>query len=428
MRYTPIDKSFFIKNRKKLTSKLASESLAVFQSNDIYPTNADGVMPFRQNNDIFYFSGIDQEDTILVIFPDAPDPRHREILFILETNEHLAIWEGNKLSKEDAKNLSGIEAVYWFHEFDKIFKQLMFDAKCIYCNQNEHGRAEKKVETRDDRFIATCKQLFPLHQYDRLAPIINELRSKKEKQEIDHISIACKITQSAFENILPIIKPGIKEYEIEASIIYDFIRNGSRGHAYQPIIASGINSCVLHYIQNDKECKSDDIILMDFGAEYGNYSSDLTRVVPVNGKFTKRQKDVYTSVLRVFKETKKLIKPGITLSELNKAAGEFVTEEILRLKLISAKELKKNSATPLYRNYFMHGIGHHLGLDVHDVHVKNAPLKSGMIITLEPGIYIRDEAIGIRLENDILVTSNGNIDLMEGIPIEIEEIEFLMKK
>ena len=428
MRYTPIDKGFFIKNRKKLRSKLASESLAVFQSNDIYPTNADGVMPFRQNNDIFYFSGIDQEDTILVIFPDAPDPRHREILFILETNEHLAIWEGNKLSKEDAKNLSGIDTVYWFHEFDKIFRQLVYDAKCIYYNQNEHGRAEKRIETRDDRFIATCKQLYPLHQYDRLAPIINEFRSKKEKQEIDHISKACNITQSAFENILPIIKPGIKEYEIEASIIYDFIRNGSRGHAYQPIIASGINSCVLHYIQNDQECKNDDIILMDFGAEYGNYSSDLTRVVPVNGKFTKRQKDVYTSVLRVFKETKKLIKPGITLSELNKAAGEFVTEEIVRLKLVSSKELKKNNTAPLYRNYFMHGIGHHLGLDVHDVNVKNAPLKSGMIITLEPGIYIRDEAIGIRLENDILVTSNGNIDLMERIPIEIEEIEFLMKK
>jgi len=429
MRYTPIDKSFFIKNRKKLSDKLDRNSIAVFHSNDIYPTNADGVMPFRQNNNLFYFSGVDQENTILLIFPDAKEIRHREILFVLETNEHLTIWEGNKLSKEDVKSLSGIETIYWYHEFESILKQLVYDAQCIYFDQNEHGRAEKIIDTRNDRFIIACKEQFPLHSYGRLAPIVNELRSRKEKQEIEQISKACTITKSAFEYILPRIKPGMKEYEIEADIIQEFIRNGSRGHAYQPIIASGANSCILHYIQNDKICKKDDIILMDFGAEYGNYASDLTRVVPVSGTFTNRQKNVYLSVLTIFKEIKKIIKPGITFSELNKIAGELVSDELVHLKLVSSKELKASKKdSSFYRKYFMHGIGHHLGLDVHDIHVKDAPLKQGMVITLEPGIYIREEGIGIRLENDILLTSKGNQDLMENIPIEIDEIEALMKK
>jgi len=426
MKYTPIDNSLFILNRKKLAEKLKPSSIAVFHSNDIYPTNADGTMPFRQNNDLFYFSGIDQEDTILLVFPDAEEPRYREVLFILETNEHLAVWEGHKFSKAEAQKLSGIETIFWFHEFEKIFKQLIYEATTIYCNQNEHGRAEKIIDTRNDRFIQFCQKNYPLHNYKRLAPITNDLRSKKEPQEIETIQKACNITQLAFERILKTIKPGIKEYEIEADIIHEFIRNGSRGHAYQPIIASGANACVLHYIQNDNVCKDGELILMDFGAEYGNYASDLTRVVPVNGKFTSRQKEVYTAVLNIFKEIKKIIKPGATLQEINTATGEHTTKALLALGLLTKEEVEGKNGNLAYRKYFMHGFGHHLGLDVHDVHVKNEPLKEGMIVTLEPGIYIPEEGIGIRLENDILLTHTGNIDLMAHIPMEIAEIEALM--
>jgi len=426
MKYMPIDKSFFIQNRRKLADKLRPSSIAIFHSNDIYPTNADGTMPFKQNNDLFYFSGIDQEDTILVIFPEAVDVRYKEVLFILETNEHLARWEGHKFSKAEAKELSGIETIFWFHEFDSIFKQLVYDANYIYCDQNEHGRAEKLIDTRNDRFVKSCKELYPLHEYQRLAPIINAFRSKKEIQEIETIKTACDITKSAFERILKSIRPGIKEYEIEADIIHEFIRKGSRGHAYQPIIASGANACILHYIQNDQICKDGDLILMDFGAEYGNYASDLTRVVPVNGTFSPRQKDVYSSVLRVFKEIKKIMKPGVTLQELNIQTGKLVTEELLRLNVLSQKDVEGPEGSNAYKKYFMHGIGHHLGLDVHDVHVKNEPLKEGMIVTLEPGIYLSEEGLGIRLENDILIVKDGNIDLMEHIPIEITDIESLM--
>ncbi|MBC7450696.1 MAG: aminopeptidase P family protein [Cytophagales bacterium] len=425
MKYTPIDKSVFITNRRKLSGKLLPASIAVFQSNDIYPTNADGTMPFRQNNDLFYCSGIDQEDTILLLFPDAADPKYKEVLFILETNEHLAVWEGHKLSKEEARDLSGIQTIFWAHEFEKVFKSLVYDAHNMYCNQNEHGRAEKLIETRSDRFITWCRQHYPLHAYNRLAPVLNELRSVKYKGEIEQISHACDITTSAFKRILKTIKPGIKEYEIEADITHEFIRSGSRGHAYQPIIASGASACILHYVQNDKVCKSGELILMDFGAEYGNYASDLTRVVPVNGKFSKRQKEIYTSVLSIFKQVKKAIKPGATLADLNKITAELVGEEIVRLKLISLKDLKKDPSAS--RRYFMHGIGHHLGLDVHDVHVKDVPLKAGMIITLEPGLYIKEEGIGIRLENDMLISAKGNVDLMEKTPIEAEEIELLMR-
>jgi len=427
MKYTPINKSFFIQNRRKLAEQLAPSSIAVFHSNDIYPTNADGTMPFRQNNDLFYFSGIDQEDTILLLFPDTLDAKYKEVLFILETNEHIAIWEGNKLTKEQAKELSGIETIFWFHEFETVFKQLTYDATYIYCDQNEHGRAEKYVDTRNDRFIKTCKLKYPLHELKRLAPIANALRSIKDNQEIESMQKACDITKDAFVRILKSIKPGIKEYEIEADIIHEFIRQGSRGHAYQPIIASGANSCVLHYIQNDQICKDGDLILMDFGAEYGNYAADLTRVVPVNGKFTSRQKDVYSAVLNVFKEIKKIIKPGITLQELTLQTGKLMNKELVQLGVLSMKQIEAPGGEFAYKKYFMHGIGHHLGLDVHDVHVKNEVLKAGMVITLEPGIYIREENIGIRLENDILLVTNGNIDLMANIPIEIEEIESLMR-
>ncbi|MGN6646463.1 MAG: aminopeptidase P family protein [Cytophaga sp.] len=426
MKYTPINKSFFIQNRRKLAEMLDASSIAVFHSNDVYPTNADGTMPFRQNNDLFYFSGIDQEDTILVLFPDSTEPKYKEVLFIIETNEHIAIWEGNKLTKDKARELSGIETVFWFHEFDTVFKQLAYDAANIYCDQNEHARAEKLIDTRNDRFIQSCKTNYPLHALKRLAPISNALRSVKDPAEIDTIRKACDITKAAFERILKTIKPGMREYQIEADIIYEFVRQGSRGHAYQPIIASGANACVLHYIQNDQVCNDGDLILMDFGAEYGNYASDLTRVVPVNGKFNSRQKEVYTAVLNVFKEIKKIIRPGITLQELNIQTGKLMTRELIQLNVLKQEDIEKPNGEQAYKRYFMHGIGHHLGLDVHDVHVKNAPLKEGMVITLEPGIYIREESIGIRLENDILVVSNGNIDLMEHIPIEIDEIESIM--
>lgn len=427
MKYTPIDNSLFILNRRKLADKMDPNSIAIFQSNDIYPTNADGTMPFKQNNDLFYFSGIDQEDTILLIFPNATDGKYREVLFILETNEHLAIWEGNKLSKADAKKLSGIDTIFWFHEFDDTFKQLIYEANVIYCNQNEHGRAEKVIDTRNDRFIQSCQKIYPLHQYKRLAPLTNAFRSIKEPQEVEMIQKAAHITKQAFARILKTIKPGIKEYEIEADIIYEFIRNGSRGHAYQPIIASGASACILHYIQNDAICVDGELILMDFGAEYGNYASDMTRVVPVNGKFSPRQRAIYLAVLTIFKAVKKLIKPGVTLQELNTATGEITTLQLISLGLLTKEEVAAPNGSFAYRKYFMHGFGHHLGLDVHDVHTKNEPLKEGMIITLEPGIYISEEQIGIRLENDILITKDGNLDLMADIPLEIDEIESLMR-
>ncbi|KAA3647450.1 MAG: aminopeptidase P family protein [Bacteroidetes bacterium] len=428
MKYLPIDSNLFIKNRKKLAQNMAPKSLAIFNSNDIMPTNADGTMPFRQNNDIFYLSGVDQEESILVIFPDAPNPKFKEVLFLKETNEEIAIWEGEKLDKKRATESSGITSVFWLQDFEKTLKSFIYEAETICLNDNEHLRQGNEVETRDVRFRKWCKEQYPNHKYGRIAPIMHYLRSIKEPEEIALMQEACNITGKAVERVLKFIKPGVMEYEIEAELMHEFLRNRSRGFAYTPIIASGFNACVLHYIENNQECKAGDVILMDIGAEYGNYASDLTRSIPVSGKFTERQKEVYSAVLSVMKDASKLLKPGVLLADYHVKVGELMTIQLLKLGLITQEEVNnQNPDWPAYKKYFMHGTSHYIGLDVHDVGSWYKPIEAGMVFTKEPGIYIREENLGIRLENDYLITENGFVDLMAHIPLEIEEIEAAMQ-
>lgn len=427
MKYIPIKNELYKSNRTNFIKFLKPKSLAVFNSNDIMPTNADGSMPFRQNNDLLYLSGIDQEESVLLIFPDAKNPKHREILFVKETSEQIAIWEGDKLTKDKATELSGIDTVYWTSQFDQIFHALTTEAEIIYLNQNEHLRASSPVETRDDRFRKTCQSKYPLHNYDRIAPIMRKLRPIKSQLEIDTIQHACNITEKGFRRLLNFIKPGVMEYEIEAELAHEFLKNRSRGFAYEPIIASGFNACVLHYVENNNVCKDGDVILLDVGAEYGNYASDLTRCVPVNGKFTTRQKEVYNAVLRVMKAATSMLVPGTLHDEYHTKVGEIMEAELIGLGLLNKDEVaKQDPKNPLYKKYFMHGTSHHLGLDVHDVEERNRPFEVGMVLTVEPGIYIREESLGIRLENDVLITANGPVDLMKNIPIEADEIEALM--
>ncbi|GAL82875.1 X-Pro aminopeptidase [Sporocytophaga myxococcoides] len=427
MKYLPIDKGLFVKNRSNFVSQLKPGSIAIFVSNDIYPTNADGTLPFRQNNDLFYLSGIDQEETILVLFPDAKSESLREILFIRETNEHIATWEGNKLTKTEASAASGIPTIYWSSQFKSVLNSLIFDCSSIYLNYNEHTRADKQVLSKEERFAKWCKKNYPLHTYERSAPILHKLRSIKSEIEIEQMKTAVNITEKAFRRVLNFVKPGVMEYEIEAEIAYEFLKNRSRGPAYQSIIASGANSCILHYVVNDQRCKDGDILLLDFGAEYANYAADLTRSIPVNGKYTSRQKDVYNAVLKVMKEAKKLLVAGNNFKTYNETVGKIVEEELIKLKLLDNKEVKnQDPANPLYRKYFMHGVSHYLGLDVHDVGSRNAIFENGMVFTVEPGIYIKEEGLGIRIENNILLSEKGPIDLMENIPIEADEIEELM--
>jgi Xaa-Pro aminopeptidase len=429
MRYTQINKSLYINNRKRLANELQPGSVAVFNSNDIMPTNADGTMRFRQNNDLFYLTGVDQEETILMLFPDHPDKKFREVLFLRETSELIATWEGHKFTKDEAKALSGIETILWTTDFQRVLNTAltMGGAESIYLNTNEHYRAEVAVETRDSRFIKWCKEKYPLHRYERIAPIMSKLRAIKSKEEIDQLQVACDITNSAFRRVLKFVKPGVKEYEIEAEFIHEFIRKGSRGFAYEPIIASGSNSCVLHYIENNKACKAGDILLLDVGAEYGNYNADMTRTIPVSGKFTKRQKDVYNAVLRIKRAAMKLLKPGAEYFEYHKEVQKITESELIKLKLIDKTDLKKqNPVKPLFMKYFMHGTGHHLGLDVHDTGNMYSKMQVGMVWTVEPGIYIKEEGLGIRLENNVVIEKNGVKDLMKNIPVEAEEIEDLM--
>ncbi|MBW2012368.1 MAG: aminopeptidase P N-terminal domain-containing protein [Deltaproteobacteria bacterium] len=427
MKYLPIDNSLFIENRKRFSAKLKPNSIAVLNSNDIMPTSADGVRSFIQNTDIFYLSGIDQEESILVIFPEAGEEKHKEILFVKETNEKILIWEGRKYSKEEATAVSGIQTVYWTKEFEKIFRPLVLEAEQIYLNTNEHLRADVTVETRDDRFLKQCKRLYPLHNYKRLAPIMHDLRAVKSDIEIELIKQASKITEDTFHRLLGFIRPGVWEFEIEAEIYHEFLANRSRGPAYPSIIASGPNTCILHYIQNNRQCKDGDLLLMDFGAEYANYASDVTRTVPVNGKFTERQKQVYQAVLRVQKAAIQMLKPGNTLEEYHKEVGQLMEAELVGLGLLDSKKVKnQNQDSPLYKEYFMHATSHHLGLDVHDLGNRYRKFEEGMVFTCEPGIYIKEENIGIRLENDILLSKNGPVDLTGNIAIETEEIEDLM--
>ena len=426
MKYLPINNQLFTENRKKFSAQLNPNTIAIFNSNDVMPTNADGTMPFRQNNDLFWLSGIDQEESVLVIFPENDE---KEILFLKETNEHIAIWEGAKLTKEQALRTSGVSSVYWLSEMEDKLKKLINKSNGVYINKNIHSRSASEVQTRDDRFRNMITKKFSVKEILEVAPIMHELRSIKSSTEIDLMQNACNITEKGVRRILPFIKPGVSEYEIEAELMHEFLRNRSTGFAYQPIIGSGRDSCVLHYIENNKKCKDGDILLMDFGAEYANYASDLTRTVPVNGRFSKRQKAVYSSVLHVMKEATKMLAPGTIFKEYNQEVGRIMESELIKLGLLDKYDvMKQDPKKPLFRRYFMHGTSHYLGLDVHDVGNFDWPMKEGMVFTCEPGIYILEEELGIRLENDILVTKDGPNDLMKNIPIEADEIEDLMNK
>lgn len=428
MKYEAIDRSLFIANRKKFTSRMKENTLAVFNSNDIYPISADSTMPFQQHRDIFYLSGVDQEESILVLFPNATNEAHREVLFLKETSELIAIWEGEKLTKEKAFEMTGVKTVYWLNQFDTIFTQMMAEAEGIYLNTNEHLRASIDTQTREDRFIQKVKAGYPAHQVHKSAPIMHAIRSVKEQIELDLMQKACKITESGIRRLLNFVKPGIWEYEIEAELAHEFLRNRSKGFAYTPIIASGRNACVLHYIENNQQCMDGDVILLDVGAEYANYSSDLSRALPANGRFTKRQKEVYNSVLHVKKEAEKMLVPGTLIPEYHKEVGKIMEGELLKLGLIDKTDIKnQNPDWPAYKKYFMHGTSHFIGLDTHDVGFFQKPIEAGMVFTCEPGIYILEENLGIRLEDDLVVQANGPaFNLMRDIPIEADEIEELM--
>ncbi|WP_306012748.1 MULTISPECIES: aminopeptidase P family protein [unclassified Allomuricauda] len=430
MKYTQIDSNLFIKNRKKFVAQMRPKSIAVFNSNDIYPIGADSTLPFEQDRDLFYLSGADQEETILLLFPDAMDAKHREILFVRETNDHIAVWEGAKLTKEKATEVTGIETVYWLTEFDKIFFDLMTEADTIYFNTNEHYRQAVETQTREDRFIEKVKKEYPAHQWAKSNPILQNIRGVKEPEEIELMQRACDITEKGFRRVLEFVKPGVWEHEIEAEYLHEFIRNRSKGFAYSPIIASGNNANVLHYLENNKQVKDGDMILMDLAAEYANYSSDMTRTIPVNGRFTARQKEVYSAVLRVKDEATKMLVPGTLWAEYHKEVGKLMTSELIGLGLLDKADVQnENPDWPAYKKYFMHGTSHHIGLNTHDYGELKKPMKANMVFTVEPGIYIPAEGMGIRLEDDVVIQEKGEpFNLMRNIPIEIEEIEELMNK
>lgn len=428
MKYDRIDKQLYIQNRAKFAQYMDSNSLAVFNSNDIYPVSADSTIPFQQHRDILYLSGVDQEESILVLFPDSKNEAHKEVLFLKETSELIAVWEGEKLTKENAYEVSGIKTVYWLNQFPVMFKQMMAEATAVYVNTNEHLRANTEVQTREDRFIVKLKSDYPAHTTRKSAPIMHRIRSVKEALELELMQKACKITESGIRRLLNFIKPGVWEYEIEAELAHEFLRNRSNGFAYTPIIASGKNACVLHYIENNQICLAGDVILLDVGAEYANYSSDLTRCIPVNGRFTERQRNVYNAVLHVKKEAEKLLVPGTMMAEYHKEVGLIMENQLLGLGLIDKTDIKNQKAEwPAYKKYFMHGTSHFIGLDTHDVGLWNEPIKAGMVFTCEPGIYIPEEGLGIRLEDDLVVQASGQpFNLMKDIPLEAAEIEDLM--
>ena len=411
-------------------AQMKPKSVAVFNSNDIYPIGADSTMPFKQAPDIFYLTGADQEETILVLFPDAPNKEHREMLFVRETNDHIAVWEGEKLTKEKATEVSGIKSIYWLKEFDKIFFEVMTQAERIYFNTNEHYRQSVETETREDRFIKTTKEKFPAHSWERSNPILQRLRSIKDKIEIDLLQQACNITEKGFKRILNFVKSGVWEYEIEAEFMHEFLRNRSRGFAYTPIIASGNNANVLHYVQNNQQCKKGDLLLLDVGAEYANYASDMTRTIPVSGKFSKRQREVYDAVKKVKDDATKMLVPGNYWKEYHEEVGKLMTKALLDLKLLDKADVKNEDPNwPAYKKYFMHGTSHHIGLDTHDYGILWEKMTENMVFTVEPGIYIPEEGFGIRLEDDVVIEKKGEpFNLMRNIPIEAEEIEELMNK
>lgn len=427
MKYHPIPNHLFIENRKKFVAQLKPKSMAIFNSSDEMPYKGDQTFKFTQQPDLFWLSGIDQEQTVLIIFPDSPLPQYKEILFVRKTNEHIAVWEGHKYTQDEARNASGIKTVLWTEDFESVVPMLMHHADNCYLNINENDRQAWNVPYKDLRFANEWKQRFTTHNFERSGPIMAELRSVKSDTEIKLMQVAMDITEKAFRRVLKFVRPGVMEYEIEAEIIHEFTRKRATGHAYYPIIASGASACILHYNENNKPCNDGDLILMDFGAEYANYAADLTRTIPVNGKFTPRQRDVYEAVLRVMRAATKMLVPGNTIEKYHKDVGSLMEAELLGLGLISKDDIKKqNPDWPAYKKYFMHGTSHFLGLDVHDIGNKYKPMKAGMVFTCEPGIYIPEESIGIRIENDILITTKEPFDLMASIPVEADEIEELI--
>jgi len=428
MRYSKINPELFKNNRKNFSNRIKKNSIAIFHSSDEFPRNGDQTFPFRQNSDFFYLTGISQEKSILILAPHYPDPKLREVLFLIETNEVIAIWEGHKFTIQEAENISGIANIKWLNSFDSVLQELMSWTENVYLNFNEYIKYSNEVPSRDLRFAEDMEKKNPAHNYLRSAPILHELRTIKSPIEIELMRKAIDITENAFIRILKFIKPGVKEFEIQAEMEYEFIRNRANGMAYPPIIGSGKNSCVLHYIDNNDECKDNDLLLMDFGAEYANYAADITRTIPVNGKFTERQKECYEAVLRVHKKAIQLLAPGNTIEKVNAEVNKMMEKEMIGLNLFTKNEIKNQDAeNPLFKKYFMHGTSHYLGLDVHDVGKKHKKFEEGMVLTCEPGIYIREENIGIRIENDILISNKGPVNLSENIPVEVDEIEKLIK-
>ena len=427
MKYAAIPSDLFVRNRKRLAEKLEPNSMAVIFANDEMPRSGDQTFPYRQNPDLFHLTGLDQEKIILVIYPDCPNPVYREALFIRKTNEYIAVWEGHKYTQEEARAASGIQQVFWEEEFLSALPALMTYCDRVYVNINENDRAIPSLHYKDIRFAHQIRADFPAHTISRLGPLMQQIRSVKQPEEVALTQKACQITRDAFVRVLKFMRPGVREYEVEAEIIHEFIRQGAAGHAYTPIMASGKNACVLHYTDNNQLVADGDMVLMDFGAEYANYAADLTRTIPANGRFTDRQKAVYNACLKVQREAIQMLRPGITLAEYNKEVGKVMESELIGLGLLDKQKVDmQDPEKPLYKRFFMHGTAHFLGIDVHDVGPRYAPMQIGNLFTCEPGIYIPEEGIGIRIENNILITENGNVDLMGDIPVDVEEIEDIM--
>jgi len=426
-RYASIPAELFIGNRARLKKLLLSNSLAVVNANDVLPTNADGSLRLVANTDLFYLTGIEQEETILLLYPDAHDEKQRELLFIRDVQPELETWEGHKLTKEEVRRISGIERVHFLSEFPRLFHRLMCECEHVYLNSNEHKRAVIEVETRESRFVAETMRRYPLHDYRRLAPLMHQLRVVKSPAEIELIRQACELTGKGFRRLLRFVKSGVSETQVEAELAHEFIRGGG-GFAYTPIIASGLNACALHYIANCDECRKGDLLLLDVAANYANYNSDMTRTIPVSGKFTPRQKQVYNAVLRVFRQSCDNLKPGLLWKDWQKEAEQLIEKELVDLRLLTTRAIKKQDPDNLaLKKYFMHGVGHPIGLDVHDVGIVTAPMQAGWVMTVEPAIYVREEGLAVRLENTVLIGERGNTDLMANIPIEAGEIESLMR-
>ncbi len=429
MKYLALPQQLYNQNRARFIKKMKPNSIAIFPSNLNLPENSDAQYAFRPNSDILWLSGIRQEKTMVVLYPDNPDVYAREILVLLRPNEHLEKWEGHKLRKEEATSISGIKNVQWLDSFDAVLHVMMHQADTVYLNSNENDRLDLSIPRLDLTYVNEIKNRYPLHQYERAAKITRELRAIKTKEEVAVTQVAVDITEKAFRRVMQFIKPGVMEYEIEAEITHEFLRNRATRHAYGCILASGDRARTLHYVENNQACKNGELILMDFGAEYGNYCADMTRTIPVNGKFTKRQKDVYNACLAVHNYAKSILKPGISILAYTAKVNVYMEQQLIKLGLISKTDIKnQDPANPAYRKYFYHGVTHHLGIDVHDIGTKHLPIKEGMLFTVEPGIYIEEEQMGIRIENNIWITKTSHIDLFKNIPITVEEIERCMKR